>query len=282
VREELASGTALGVAAVRAVHQLMDELPHMLEDPVSPVLLDGQTVLRIREHPELHGSPAARGLRSHVVLRSRYAEDSLRDAVDRGVRQYISLGAGYDTFAWRQPKWAEKIAILEIDHPATQGAKRALLKGKAVHDAGNVEYLPLDLERDGLLESLSRTSIRRDQPAWLSCLGVLAYLRRETIVTIFRAVASMPKGSGMVLAFAPQVEPGQTRDPPILSVAHRAAELGEPWLTRFSTAGLEQDLRESGFTEVRFLGLNESKEMYYKNRTDLPAPGAVRLCETRV
>ena len=87
------SGTARGAAAIRAVHQLIDEVPHILEDPVSPLLLGSEAVRRIREKPEEHMSRESRGLRSHVVLRSRYAEDELLRAVESGVAQFINLGA---------------------------------------------------------------------------------------------------------------------------------------------------------------------------------------------
>jgi O-methyltransferase involved in polyketide biosynthesis len=71
--------------------------------------------------------PAWRALRAHVVLRSRFAEDRLAAAVHRGVTQYILFGAGFDTFALRQPVWALPLRILEVDHEGTQTMKRPLL-----------------------------------------------------------------------------------------------------------------------------------------------------------
>src|SRR5690349_1565219 len=94
-----ASRTALAVAWLRAAHQIVDGPPRILDDPIAPALLgpDAAGVLeRQREDLQTRG---ARGWRAHVVLRSRYAEDRLAAAVARGVRQYIVLGAGYDTFA---------------------------------------------------------------------------------------------------------------------------------------------------------------------------------------
>ena len=128
MREDHGSSTALGVSVIRTVHQIMDEMPHILEDPISPILLHESTIDRIRKEPGKHKSPAAQGLRSHVVLRSRYAEDELHDATNHGVKQFISLGSGYDTFPYRQPHWANNIRILEIDHPETQLEKELTSK----------------------------------------------------------------------------------------------------------------------------------------------------------
>src|SRR5271169_1673990 len=71
-----------------------------LDDPISPKLIDPEVIARILREPEKHNSRAARGLRSHIVLRSRYAEDELREAIFRGLKQFVNLGAGYDTFAY--------------------------------------------------------------------------------------------------------------------------------------------------------------------------------------
>ena len=120
MRDGEGSSTALGVSVIRTVHQIVDDSPHILEDTVSQLLLDDATVGQIQRGSERFRSNEARSLRSHVVLRSRYAEDELHEAAIRGVRQFVSLGAGYDTFPYRQPEWAANLQILELDHPATQ------------------------------------------------------------------------------------------------------------------------------------------------------------------
>src|SRR5690349_16785482 len=107
--ERDASLTARGVAVLRAAHQLIDAEPRILDDPVILRLLGPDIEPRIRAEVERHQSAAARGIRSHVVLRSRFAEDALRAAVGRGIDQYVLLGAGLDTFAYRQPEWASAL-----------------------------------------------------------------------------------------------------------------------------------------------------------------------------
>ena len=124
--ERNSSSTALRVAELRAAHQLVDGEPKILTDPVILRLLDADVLDKIRAHPEMLSVPWVVGMRSHVLLRSRYTEDRLAEAVGRGVNQFVILGAGYDTFAYRQPEWANRLRIFEVDHPASQtGQARA-------------------------------------------------------------------------------------------------------------------------------------------------------------
>ena len=125
--ERAGSRTALGVALLRAAHQLLDGEPKILADQPIVHLLGPEGLTRLRTLADELQTPSARRLRAHVLLRSRFAEDRLADAVRRGVRQYVLLGAGLDTFALRQPAWASEITIVEIDRPETQAAKRARL-----------------------------------------------------------------------------------------------------------------------------------------------------------
>ena len=281
MKEDQSSGTALGVCFIRAVHQMIDEKPHILEDPISPLLLDQEAISKIETHPEVQRSLQARALRSHVVLRSRYAEDRLFVAFKAGVTQFVSLGAGYDTFCFRQPDWAHSLKIVEADHPATQSAKKKLLQEKGIESPENVEFVPLDLEREGVRDALSRSKLDFSLPTFVSCLGVLAYLTSETVQRVFQSIAGMPIGSRLVLAFAPKKTPSES-DPENPSASQRAAEHGEPWLTRFEGEELKKELLESGFSKVSFLAPDEAKAQYYVGRQDLAPPRFIRLCEAIV
>lgn len=282
MRDGEGSSTALGVSVIRTVHQIIDESPHILEDPTSPLLLEDTTVEQIHRYPEKHRSKEAQGLRSHIVLRSRYAEDELRDAVLRGVRQFINLGAGYDTFPYRQPDWASNVQILELDHPATQRDKRTHFKAKGLKDPDNLAFVPTDLEADTFGADIANGPIDIQKPIWISCLGVFAYLHKQTVRRIFETIAGLPKGSGIVFAFAPDKESTNNTVGAPVSVADRATELGELWLTRFTSGDLNTELEAYGFTKVGFLDPREAASKYYRNRTDLPAPRTIRLCKAVV
>ena len=272
VRENKPSNTALGVVVVRAVHQLMDELPHILEDPVSPRLLSPETIQEIQAHPGRHRLPQSRGLRSAVVLRSRYAEDELMSAVHSGLTQFVSIGAGYDTFACRQPAWAHGLRILEVDHPATQAAKREHFARMGVAFPENVAFLPHDLEAGELARALPGNGIDPTAPVFVACLGVLTYLRPHTVERLLGEIAAMASGTRMVFTIASAERPHGT------STEDRAAAHGEPWLTRLDRGELEAVLRESGFRQVSFLEPEESALRYYAGRHDLEPPQRMRMC----
>lgn len=280
MKEDQSSATALGATTIRAVHQLIDDVPHILEDPVSVRLLGEDTVREIQSHPEEHRSFQARGLRSHVVLRSRYAEDELHQAVGSGITQFVSLGAGYDTFSVRQPGWAHSLRIVEADHPATQAAKIEHFKEAGVSFPSNVEFVPVDLENEDLRAALVKTSLDLSRPTFVACLGVLAYLHPETARRVFQAVATLPKGSKMVIAFAPRERGTEMRGG--TSTAEKAAAQGEPWLTRFDPMELRQELLNCGFGDIAFLSTDEAERRYYQGRRDLPAPRKVRVCLARI
>src|SRR4051812_350641 len=122
-----ASLTAMGAALMRAAHTRLDR-PPLIDDPWGERLLTPSDRARLRD-----AVPGRVPLRAHpsygaVILRARFTEDALADAVARGVRQYVLVGAGMDSFALRRPPWAEELAVVELDHPATQRLKLQRLR----------------------------------------------------------------------------------------------------------------------------------------------------------
>jgi len=126
MQENQPSRTSIYAAIFRALHQTVDEDPKILADWIASRLIDvssGDYQVRLAECEQ----PRARVARSNIVLRGRYAEDCLGEAIARGVRQFLVLGAGLETFAYRQPPWASALQIFEADHPATQAWKKEKL-----------------------------------------------------------------------------------------------------------------------------------------------------------
>lgn len=261
--------TAVGVAVLRAMHQLHDGSPKILSDSVIPQLLDQAILDRINSDLSWQQDALTTALRSHVVLRSRYAEDRLCAAAARGVRQYVSLGSGLDTFGYRQPLWASDLRIFEVDHAASQSAKIERLLACGIPIPSNVEFVAADFESRSLHDTLSRSSLNSHAPVFFSCLGVLVYLAEHTVRAIFELIASFPKGSEFVLTFSQ----GEDKNGAVKTLAEAAAKSGEPWRTYHSPEELTHQLLESGFSEVSVLSPQEAKELYYCDRRDnLPPP----------
>ena len=264
--------TALGVAWLRAAHQLVDGEPRILEDAPSVALL-GHQAAEVRSDPRAH-SPGARLLRSHIVLRSRFAEDRLRLAVERGVTRYIVLGAGYDTFLVRQPAWARKIEIVEVDRDEIQEDKRAKLAAARFRVPNNVRFVSIDFERETLARGLARNGVDLGVPTFFSWLGVTMYLTEPAIDAVLSTVAATPPGSEIVFTFAP-ADPatGGLASPELSGLASLAATAGEPWRTYFAPEELVAKLRALGFSAVELLAPDDAERRYFAGRTDgLPAP----------
>jgi methyltransferase (TIGR00027 family) len=285
VTERYPSYTAFRAAILRAVHQLIDEERKILDDPVVLRLLDTSTVDHIRLNPDKFQTPRMNALRSHIVMRSRYAEDCLAEAVGNGVQQYLILGAGLDTFSHRPPRWAGALRIFEIDHSASQRSKRERLAMAGIETPSNVELIALDLETTSLRDCLCRTSFDFGKPAFLSWLGVTMYLSTDAIDAVFRFVSSLPKSSEVVFTFA---SPASTvneagSEPLIAPFTAFAAAHGEPWRTRFEPNELAHKLHGLDFSTVSFLSASEADTRYFRGRHDgLQAPRRVGIATATV
>ena len=257
---------------MRAAHQLFDAEPRILEDPLAVTLLGPGGLQHIKDTADSYQTPEALALRSHVALRSRFAEDRPAAVVLRGLTQYIVLGAGFDTFALRQPVWAQSLKIVEVDHRATQDMKLSRLEAAGLAMPGNAEFADIDFERESLAEGLLRYCASFDRPTFFSWLGVTMYLKEEAIDAVLGSVATFPADSEIVLTFA---------QPPCDSPSpfdERAARLGEPWVSYFTPDALEAKLRSFGFSIVEFLSSAEAAERYFRQRPqDLPVPKLTRL-----
>lgn len=278
-----ASRTAISVAVLRAMHELYDDSPKILSDPIIPLLLDNEVLQKAKANLEWYRDPLTTALRSHVVLRSRYAEDSLHEAVLSGVHQYVILGSGFETFAYRQPDWAAPLRIFEVDHPASQRAKMERLRLSNISLPPNLEFVSADFESASLRDILSQSSLDFTMPAFFSCLGVLVYLPEDSVKAIFQVAASFAKLSEIVFTFSQgNVTSGDERGSRP-SLAEAAAAVGEPWRSYHRPDVLRRELSEIGFSRVAFLSPQEAKYRYYRDRCNgLPSPRRVSIARATV
>ena len=263
---------------MRAAHQLLDH-PRILEDAVALRLLGADQEAALRANPQVLDRPELRSLRVSIAVRSRYAEDSLREAVRRGVRQYVILGAGLDSFAYRNPFPPAALHVHEIDHPDTQTWKRQRLRDAGIELPQSLTFIPVDFERHTLADAMATGGFDSRQPAFVSWLGVTTYLTRQTVMDTLAYVASLAPGSEIVFSYVvpPSSLPEPTRAARSNLAAYVAAS-GEPWLTFFEPAELAGELRGLGFARVEALGPEEIFARYLRGRSDgLRAEGAAQL-----
>lgn len=261
------SRSALRVAMLRAVHALLDD-PIVLDDPVALPLLGREMAQTLTDDPFAHNDSMSRALRALLVARSRVAEDELARRVDQGLRQYVVLGAGLDTFAARNVHAAKGLRVFEVDHPSTQRWKREALQAAGL-DIGDTVFVPVDFERDDLLQSLRDAGVRLDQPVFFGWLGVTLYLTPDAVLNTLAAVAKLPPGSGIVFDYRiPPEQLNPIERAAVEFVSQQIAAMGEPWLSAFDPAALKRQLQELGFAEVDDLDGDRLNQRYFARRKD--------------
>jgi methyltransferase (TIGR00027 family) len=213
------------------------------------------------------------------VFRSRFAEDSLQDAVAAGIRQFVVLGAGFDTFAYRQPPWAEALRIFEVDHPASQELKKRRLEKMGIAPPANLTFCPVDFESVTLKAGLAAASLDFARPSFFSWLGVTQYLTRDATLATLRFVRGLPPGSQILFeVLAPDSSLPEPERKAVEFAAETSAARGEPWLSRFEPAEMRDHLAELGYRSCDHLTTAEAEARYFAGRTDgLHAPAMAQL-----
>ncbi|WP_327140071.1 class I SAM-dependent methyltransferase [Nocardia sp. NBC_01327] len=253
------SRTALVTAYARAYHQIADR-PRILTDPLAARLL-GATVEELTELgravQERPGSGIDLGIlrmgvsdrprRLFFAARARFAEDRVAEAVAAGVRQVVILGAGLDTFAFRNPH--PSLRVFEVDHPATQAWKRQRLAASSMDLPERLTFVPVDFETDTLAARLEAAGFSRTDPAVFVWLGVVFYLTPDAARTTLEYIAGQSEAVEVIFDY---LQPGDTDEEraQLKARAHRGAAVGEPWFSYFTPDDIAAQLRSLGFTEV--------------------------------
>jgi methyltransferase (TIGR00027 family) len=210
------------------------------------MLLGGQAEELVGYHRS-HGShPVLAGARGQVTCRSRYTEDTLAGAVAGGTAQYVILGAGLDSFAYRSAL-AGRVRVFEVDHPATQDRKRERLAAAGISIPENLAFVPVDFERDSLAGALTLAGADRSRPAFVSWLGVTMYLTQDAISETLAVIGGLARGTELVADFMlPAGLRDEAGDSYVEQVAPVAAQRGEPWRTFLSPPDISARMSRHG------------------------------------
>ncbi len=226
---EQPSRTLLRTAIRRAAHQIFDT-PTIFNDPIAVGLVPEASEHTVLAAAADHITPVPTLLRSLSAMRSRFAEDRLADAVASGACQYVIVGAGLDTFPWRQPTFARDIQIFYADHPTTLAWTRERIRERGLSMPSNVTFVAVDLEEDRLGKQFSEI--------------------------VFSFVPPDDELDGDDLAAATQAV--------VLTEA-----LGEPWKSRFQVSDLIDLLVRAGFRDIFHLTPEVAQQRYFAERRDM-------------
>ncbi|MEU6565125.1 class I SAM-dependent methyltransferase [Nocardia nova] len=236
------SRTALATARARAYHQVADR-QLILTDPLAERILD----TGIEEDTELSGT-TTRPRRLFFAARSRFAEDRVAVAAAAGVRQVVILGAGLDTFAYRNP--FPDLRVFEVDHPATQAWKRERLDAAGIDRPETVTFVPVDFETQYLARELAAAGFVRTDPVVFVWLGVVFYLTPEAASTTLEYIAAQAAPVDVVFDYLQPADNDADRARLRERSARLAATVGEPFFSYFTPADIADRLRALGFTEI--------------------------------
>jgi len=287
------SRTALAAAFYRAHHHLHAE-PKIFDDPYAHLMLTAAETAafatRLLRDRRERGFPAdhdragddiallARTVSEMTaaptgLARARYVEDRLALAIgmgiDRGVSQYVLIGAGLDTFALRRADLRDRLEVFELDHPNSQADKRERLAAAGLAIPANLYFCPIDFERESVVDALGRMPFRIDRPAIFGWLGVTMYLTRQAVEGTLRAIGrEAAAGSEIVFDFMHPDAFSATAPQAIRRMLERARAVGEPMITGIDPASLSAMLAAAGWTLVEQLDTAELDRRYFAGRAD--------------
>ncbi|MDG3015655.1 class I SAM-dependent methyltransferase [Speluncibacter jeojiensis] len=259
--------TAVRTALWRAMHVQVDAPPHVLEDEVGLQLTEPDPDWRGRPDMDPDGT---RGFRAAIVARASFIEDLITEQIDRGVDQYVILGAGLDTFVQRRPEFASRVRVFEIDQPGAQAWKRRRLieTGHGIPDW--LHLVPVDFEATpDWVEQLVASGFDPDRPTVIVSTGVTMYLTRAATAATLRRIAGLGPGSTLAMTFLLPAELVDEADRTGLQTSKKGAQAsGTPFLSFYTPTEMLALARESGFREVRHVSGSSLADRYFAERSD--------------
>ncbi|MFE8946755.1 class I SAM-dependent methyltransferase [Streptomyces sp. NPDC007856] len=260
--------TAVRCALWRAMHVQVDPPPHVLEDEIGLRLADPGDGWRDR--PDMDPE-ATRGFRAAMVARARFIEDLVAEQADRGVDQYVLLGAGLDTFAQRSPETASRVHVFEVDQPGTQNFKRRRLAELGYGIPDRLHLVPVDFETSAgsWPEQLTAAGFDPGRPAVVASSGVTMYLTKEATAATLRRIAGFAPGSTLAMTFLLPEDLVDERDRAGLKASAAGARAsGTPFLSFYTPDEMLTLAREAGFREAHHVPGASHAQRYFTARTD--------------
>ena len=261
----------MSAAVARGVHRLEDAQPWIFDDPLALPLV-GPGWEDLAASGASLANPPCRA-RAGVVLRSRYPEDRL---VAAPYAQYVILGAGLDTFAWRRPDLVRRLRTFEVDHPATQAWKQSRARVLALPSSERHVFVPVDFASQDLEASLVAAGFDRESPAFFSWVGTTMYLERAAIEATLRLVGRCARGSAIVLSYNPRPELLDDDSLEFLATVRRLVDgMGEPLRSFFAPEEIEELAARCGLGVREHPTVADLTRRYFAARTDGMRPFAV-------
>lgn len=255
----------------RALHVLTDDKPYIIEDKIGFDLIKPEQGWQ--ERPDMKFT---KSLRASIVARARFIEDIAKEQIAKGVKQYVLLGAGLDSFAQRNTAISSQIDIYEIDQPDTLTWKEEKLIGNGYKIPNNLHFVPVNFETSSWLNELTNNGFDFKQTTFISCTGVTLYLTKEAITDTLKKLTSLASGSTIAISFYLPIEQLDGEDKILMEMSIKgAAASGTPFVSFFTFEEIVKLAERIGLKEIQTVSTKDMTDRYFKNRADnlVPANG---------
>lgn len=272
---EVPENTAERTALWRALHAAADAAPHVIEDTIGLKLLAPEEDWRARRDMDVAGT---RIFRASIVARARFIEDLVIEQAQRGVEQYVLLGAGLDSFAQRRADIASHLTVFEVDLPGPQSWKRRRLGETGYGIPDWLKFVPVDFELQSWWDRLIESGFDAKKPAVIASTGVSLYLTHEAIADMLRKIASLVPGSIFAMTFILPLEMSDPEERAVYEMAMRGAKAsGTPFLSMFTPDQMLALARNAGLKDAHVVSGGDLAVRYFSNRADGLRPGSESL-----
>lgn len=298
MKENQASFTAMMVAYMRA-HHAMHDTPKIFDDFLAYYLIPEDKRKQIEEYltrwykqladnehmesssdqtttsssfmPVSSLSINEQKWTAQLFCRARYAEETLEKAIWQGVKQYVILGAGLDTFAFRRPDLMEKLEVFEVDHPATQEFKLHRLAELGWKIPAKLHFIPIDFTKESLATALARSpNYDLTLKTFFSWLGVTYFLTKAEVFATLQSIAQVSASGSMVVFdyFDKEIFNPDKSSLRMEKTLEFLQNIGEPMKTGFNPSTLAEDLARLGFCLKENLSPADIEKRFLQGSTD--------------
>lgn len=260
--------TAVRVSLWRALHLIVDEKPYIFHDNIGLKLISPNVDWQKRPDIDVANTSA---FRASIVARSRFVDDLVVEQFEKGVDQYVILGAGLDTFAQRHQELCPQMTIYEIDQVDTQLWKKKRLEETGYHIPDCLKFVPVNFEeKQGWLDQLKKNGFDVTKPAVVVSTGVTQYLTIDAIMDTLKMFSKLAKGSRLALTFLLPFENIKKQDErKEVDEAEKGAKAGgTPFISFFTPSEMLALAEEAGLKDVTHLSSIDLKEKYFRERKD--------------
>ncbi len=268
-------GTAQGVAKQRLIETLAKPDKRIINDPYADRFVMGAGLIKLMGH-ELGvwlTKKFVPGFHEHLISRTRFIDDLIKDSATSGAEQYVILGAGYDTRAHRL-ELPSSLKIFEVDQPEVQARKRSKLP-KELPNSENVTYVSVDFNHQSLTEQLLAVGFDQSKSTVFTLEGVSQYITKEAVTSTIKELAELTKKASSTI-FISYVDKLLEKNPEACfgkgypkaanraeTIKRLAAKVGEPWISFYTAEEIEGLLSQNGFLLKENKSLADLNAVYF-------------------